>query len=103
MALSSIVQDVIDGESLAVEDASVTFTADVPTGLMVRADSEQLYRVLSNLIRNARQAIVAAKRDDGSLGLFLVDPSAAGVTVTRHTALDLHNAATVEARPASVM
>ena len=29
---------------------------------MVRADPEQLYRVLANLVRNARQAIVAAGR-----------------------------------------
>ena len=32
---------------------------DVPAGLMIRADAEQLHRVLSNLIRNARQAIEA--------------------------------------------
>ncbi len=31
---------------------------DVAGGLMVRADAEQLYRVLSNLVRNARQAII---------------------------------------------
>ena len=32
---------------------------DVPPGLMIRADAEQLYRVLSNTVRNARQAIEA--------------------------------------------
>ena len=56
-------QDVIDAERLAVEGETVTFTAEVPPGLMVRADPEQLYRVLSNLIRNARQAIVASKNE----------------------------------------
>ncbi len=37
----------------------VTCLIDVQAGLMIRADSEQLYRVLSNLVRNARQAIEA--------------------------------------------
>jgi signal transduction histidine kinase len=32
---------------------------DVAAGLMIRGDAEQLYRVLSNLVRNARQAIEA--------------------------------------------
>jgi signal transduction histidine kinase len=32
---------------------------DIPPGMMVRGDREQLYRVLSNLLRNARQAIEA--------------------------------------------
>ena len=59
VSLASIAQDVIDGERLAVEDAPVELVSDVPSGLMIRADSEQMYRVLSNLIRNARQAIAA--------------------------------------------
>ena len=61
VSLSTVVDDVIEGELLAVEDDAVTFTENVPPRLMVRADAEQLYRVLSNLARNARQAIVATK------------------------------------------
>ena len=38
---------------------------------MVRADPEQLYRVLSNLVRNARQAIEAAGQDGEGLRLRL--------------------------------
>ncbi|MEP4309726.1 MAG: HAMP domain-containing sensor histidine kinase, partial [Lentilitoribacter sp.] len=34
----------------------------IPPMLTVRADSEQLYRVISNLVRNARQAITATKK-----------------------------------------
>ena len=60
--LSGIVRDVFDAEQLAVTDDLVTFENEVPPGLMVRADSEQLYRVLSNLTRNARQAIEASKK-----------------------------------------
>ena len=63
VSLAAIVNDVVEGERLAVEaDQPLTFTEDVPPGMMVRADAEQLYRVLSNLARNARQAIVASKK-----------------------------------------
>ena len=60
--LSQIMQDVLDAEQLASSDNLVTFENDVPPGLMVRADSEQLYRVASNLIRNARQAIEVSRK-----------------------------------------
>ena len=56
--LQRISQDVIEGERLAATDG-VVFADEVPPGLILRADPEQLYRVLSNLVRNARQAIAA--------------------------------------------
>lgn len=59
--LSRIAQDVIESEQLAVDSKGITFEDDVPPGLAVRADPEQLYRILSNLVRNARQAISASK------------------------------------------
>tara|TARA_R110001599_G_scaffold327723_1_gene540798 strand:+ start:166 stop:1551 length:1386 start_codon:yes stop_codon:yes gene_type:complete len=62
VALDHIIDDVIDGERLAVEGVDIKFDVQIPKGLMVRADPEQLYRVLANLVRNARQAIVAAGR-----------------------------------------
>ena len=58
--LSAIVADVIDGERLAAGEHDISFAEDVPAAMVVRADGEQLYRVLSNLARNARQAIVAS-------------------------------------------
>lgn len=58
VALAALVNDVVDGERLATGDYDISFAEDVPPGLWVRADGEQLYRVLTNLIRNARQAIV---------------------------------------------
>ena len=67
-ALSSIVSDVISSERLAVGEHDLSFSEDVPAGLTVRADPEQLYRVLSNLVRNARQAILAT----GKAGEILV-------------------------------
>lgn len=59
-AISEVVADVIASERLAVEDFDLSFAEDIPAGMMVRADPEQLYRVISNLVRNARQAIVAS-------------------------------------------
>jgi signal transduction histidine kinase len=56
--LAKLVGEVAEGEGLGAETA-ITCLIDVPPGLMVRADGEQLYRVLANLIRNARQAIEA--------------------------------------------
>lgn len=58
--LAAIVADVIEGERLAAGDGDIRFCEEIPPGLVLRADGEQLYRVLSNLVRNARQAIAAA-------------------------------------------
>jgi signal transduction histidine kinase len=60
--LAEIVEDVIDSERLSVGQAEVTFRAEVPADMMLRADGEQLYRVIANLVRNARQAIVNTGR-----------------------------------------
>ncbi len=57
--MAEIVTDVIDSERLAVGEHDVSFSEDIPMGLAVRADGEQLFRVVFNLVRNARQAIVA--------------------------------------------
>lgn len=56
--LAEIVGDVIESERLSVGETGISFAEDIPDQLMLRADSEQMYRVLSNLVRNARQAIV---------------------------------------------
>jgi signal transduction histidine kinase len=57
--LSEVVQDVIESEQLAADGEDVRFAQDIPMGMMVRADPEQLFRVLANLVRNARQALMA--------------------------------------------
>ncbi len=56
--LCDIVDDVIDSERLSVGDNDLSFSQDIPDSLFLRADPEQLYRVIANLVRNARQAIV---------------------------------------------
>ncbi|MEZ5798777.1 MAG: HAMP domain-containing sensor histidine kinase [Paracoccaceae bacterium] len=57
-ALAPLVGEVAEGEGLA-EAGQVTCLIDIEPGLVLRADPEQLFRVLANLVRNARQAIEA--------------------------------------------
>lgn len=61
--LRPLAEEVAEGEGLEGEGpdrgGSVACLIDVAPGLVIRADREQLYRVLSNLVRNARQAIEA--------------------------------------------
>lgn len=57
--LEPLVDDVLDNDNLAQGDGEVSYDADIAPGMVVRADPEQLHRVLSNLVRNARQAITA--------------------------------------------
>ncbi len=60
IALAPLVEDVVETEQLAATgDPTIEFLVDVPLGLSLSADQEQLFRVLGNLIRNARQAIEA--------------------------------------------
>lgn len=61
LPLAPLVEEVLENEVLATTAASrVTFEADVPETVRVRADADQLFRVLTNLVRNAAQAIEAA-------------------------------------------
>ena len=59
VALAELAAEVAEAEGLA-EDTAVACLIEIPEALRIRADSEQLFRVLSNLVRNARQAIEAA-------------------------------------------
>ena len=60
IALAPLVKDVVANEELAAAGTpEIEFLVDIPPALNLSADSEQLFRVLTNLIRNARQAIEA--------------------------------------------
>ncbi|MGB7316649.1 MAG: HAMP domain-containing sensor histidine kinase [Planktotalea sp.] len=83
-ALGSIVADVISSERLAVGEHDLSFAEDVPAALTVRADSEQLYRVLSNLVRNARQAIVATGKS-GEISVRAEDGDADWIITVQDT------------------
>ncbi|MCZ4352531.1 HAMP domain-containing sensor histidine kinase [Roseovarius aestuarii] len=62
VALADLIEDVFDSERLSSESSNVSYSEDVPNAFTLWADTEQLHRVLSNLVRNARQAIVATGR-----------------------------------------
>ena len=74
-ALRRLVEDVADGEGLGTE-SPVSVVIDVAPDLYLRADHEQLFRVLANLVRNARQALEAV----GQGGTIEI---AAGEDITR--------------------
>lgn len=59
VALDGIVEDVFMGERLTAAESDVLYTKYIPADMLLRADAEQFYRVISNIVRNARQAIVA--------------------------------------------
>ncbi len=52
-------EEICEGEQLAVAEGAVRIRHEAAAGLTLRADPEQLHRVIGNLIRNARQAIQA--------------------------------------------
>ncbi|WP_108815661.1 sensor histidine kinase [Loktanella sp. Alg231-35] len=80
--LAGIVSDVIDSERLAAGDYPLSFSEDIPASMTLRADGEQLFRVVFNLVRNARQAIMATG-DPGEIGLqALEDDQAWRLTIT---------------------
>ncbi len=58
--LRPIAEDVAASERLALADGCVTIDNEVPEDLIIRADPEQMFRIIMNLVRNARQALVAA-------------------------------------------
>jgi signal transduction histidine kinase len=55
--LAGLAEEIVGGERLASSTGLVEFLVDIQSSMTIRADREQLYRVLSNLVRNARQAI----------------------------------------------
>ncbi|MCF6433134.1 HAMP domain-containing sensor histidine kinase [Leisingera sp. MMG026] len=59
VCLHEITADIAESELLAADSALVEIVNAVPKPMMLRADSEQLFRIVMNLVRNARQAITA--------------------------------------------
>ncbi|WP_373635017.1 sensor histidine kinase [Yoonia sp. SS1-5] len=80
--LGSIVGDVIDSERLAAGDYPLSFAEDIPAVLSLRADGEQLFRVIFNLVRNARQAIMATGNPGEIAVQATEDDSAWHITIT---------------------
>ncbi|MEH6738860.1 MAG: HAMP domain-containing sensor histidine kinase [Sulfitobacter sp.] len=61
VSLVDIVEEVLDSERLSIGDFDLSLKTDIPEPFEIRADPEQMYRVLGNLIRNARQAIITSR------------------------------------------
>ncbi|KAE9628801.1 sensor histidine kinase [Parasedimentitalea maritima] len=57
--LCEVVDDLVEAERVTLGDDKVVIVSEVPADLVVRADPEQIYRIVMNLARNARQAITA--------------------------------------------
>ncbi|MEX0338854.1 MAG: sensor histidine kinase [Arenibacterium sp.] len=57
--LNEMLADVVESESLAQENGAVSLVSEVPDDMVIRADPEQMFRVVLNLVRNARQALDA--------------------------------------------
>ena len=76
VSLAELIEDVVEGERLASGNHAISFGADIPVGLTVRADPEQLYRVISNLVRNARQALMGTGKA-GEINIKAQDTEAA--------------------------
>ncbi|MCT8161418.1 sensor histidine kinase [Pseudoruegeria sp. SHC-113] len=82
--LATLVEDVVVSESLAGQEEGVSIESTVAADFVLRADPEQLYRVLSNLTRNARQAI-AATGTPGTVTIAAEEDSAAWIIHVRDT------------------
>ncbi|MCP9484013.1 HAMP domain-containing histidine kinase [Shimia sp. CNT1-13L.2] len=82
--LGQLVSDVIESERLAIGEFDLSFAEDIPAGMVMRADPEQLYRVLSNLVRNARQAIVATGVP-GEIAVAAVEETDSWIVTVRDT------------------
>jgi signal transduction histidine kinase len=61
-ALAPLVEEVFGNESLLSVPEGVTLIADIPEGFTLEGDADQIFRVLTNLVRNAVQAIEATGR-----------------------------------------
>ncbi|MCQ2005512.1 sensor histidine kinase [Rhizobium sp. NRK18] len=73
--LAGLVQEI--RETLAIDPASgIEFVEQIDPGLEVDADSDQLYRVLSNLSRNAYQALAGYRGEDDGMLVKVITVSA---------------------------
>ncbi|WP_426229461.1 sensor histidine kinase [Pararhizobium sp. DWP3-4] len=79
--LRPLVSDV--GEMLAIDpNAGIEFQIQIPDGLQVDADSEQLFRVVHNICRNAVQALMNDHADNGAARLISVSAMRTGSVVS---------------------
>ena len=64
-SVAEIIDDIFEDEKLSLgagESGQIVFAHDIDRAVQIFADREQLYRVLLNLIRNARQVLEQGKK-----------------------------------------
>ena len=61
-AMRPLLAEVVDSECLAVGDTNIRISTTVEGSISLRADREQLFRIVSNIVRNARQVLSARKQ-----------------------------------------
>ena len=61
-SLHQLIDDVAEAERLAIGDANVKIATQIPPKMTIWADQEQLFRVISNLTRNARQVLMSGEK-----------------------------------------
>lgn len=74
--LADVVEDALESERMTIGEADISLGQDVPGDMLVRMDPEQMYRVLVNLVRNARQAIQQTAQP-GEIAIRAVDEETA--------------------------
>lgn len=79
-ALRDVSDDVLEAERLRDTASLVAINAEIAPDIFVTADREQLYRILVNLARNARQAI----ENSGKPGTVLIKAAVAASNVEIH-------------------
>ena len=58
-SMKHLLNDIVESELLAVGDQPISITSEVSGDIKLDADHEQIYRVMSNIVRNARQVLQA--------------------------------------------
>lgn len=67
-SMKHLFNDIVESELLAVGEAPVSITSQVDGDVMLSADQEQVYRIMSNIVRNARQ-VLEARPEGGQISL----------------------------------
>ncbi len=67
-SMKHLLNDIVESELLAVGDAPVSIISQVNGDVTLEADKEQIYRVISNIVRNARQ-VLEARPEGGQIFL----------------------------------
>ena len=63
-----LLEDVVEAENLAAEGTDIEIVLEAPDNIRMEADEEQIYRVVSNLVRNSRQ-VLASQKSGGTISV----------------------------------